>query len=201
MSERNSSLKRQTLETEVHVSCRLDGSGQADIDLPIGFLQHMLIALAKHSRFDLSVRGMGDIEVDDHHLTEDVAITLGRALQAAWSEQSALVRYGNALLPMDDALVLVAVDISGRPYLHWDVTMPSGKVGSFDTELVGEFMRALAINAGLTLHVQLLHGENSHHISEAVFKGLGRALRQATRLDLDSGSLPSSKGAVVWQNQ
>ena len=201
MADRISSIRRQTRETTVEVVCQLDGNGEAVLALPIGFLEHMLTSLAKHSHFGLSVSGTGDSQVDDHHLCEDVAITLGRALQVAWSRSEAIHRFGTAFVPMDDALALVALDISGRPYLHWQVTLPQARIGSFDTELVAEFMRALAVNAGITLHITLLHGTNTHHIIEAIFKALGQALYQATRIDSALGGVPSSKGAVQWVEQ
>lgn len=201
MGDRIATVKRESGETAVLVSCSLDGRGQAELDQPIGFLGHLLTALAKHSRFDLTVNARGDTEVDDHHLCEDLGLTIGRALRLAWSGNPALCRFGQALLPMDDALALVAVDISGRPYLAWDMTLPEQRVGSFDAELVPEFLRALTQEAGITLHVRLLAGRNAHHSLEAVFKALGLALRQASRMDVDLDSVQSSKGEVKWLAQ
>lgn len=201
MVNRMATVKRESRETLVAVSCCLDGGGQAELDQPVGFLGHLLTALARHSRFDLTVSARGDTEVDDHHLCEDLGLTLGRALRLAWSNNPVLCRFGHALLPMDEALALVAVDISGRPYLAWDVTLPDQRVGCFDAELVPEFLRALTQESGITLHVRLLAGRNAHHCLEAVFKALGLALRQATRIEAELDGVQSSKGEVRWLAQ
>ncbi len=201
MRKRTATVKRESRETAVTIICCLDGYGQAKLDQPVGFLGHLLTALAKHSRFDLTVTARGDTEVDDHHLCEDLGLTLGRALRLAWSSTAGLCRFGQALVPMDDALALVVVDISGRPYLAWDATLPGQWVGNFEAELVPEFLRALAQEAGITVHVRLLAGRNTHHILEAVFKALGLALRQATRTDAELDGVQSSKGEVKWLAQ
>jgi imidazoleglycerol-phosphate dehydratase len=195
-SERICKISRRTAETEVSVCLALDGSGRRDIATGIPYLDHMLEHLAVHSLFDLEVRCQGDVSVDDHHSVEDIGIVLGQALSEALGDKVGIVRYGSQLLPMDEALVLVALDFSGRALLSYDVPGLAPKVGSFDTELVPEFLRALAQHAGLTLHVRLLHGSNSHHVLEAIFKGLGRALGQAVALDPRRAGIPSTKGVL-----
>jgi len=187
---------RKTKETEVAVVWKLDGSGKAELAIEVGFLAHMLELLAKHGRFDLTVRAAGDTEVDDHHLTEDTGIGLGEALREALGDKASINRYGSACIPMDEALALVAVDISGRPYLTYDVPLPATKVGSFDTELVEELLRALVNHAGITLHVRSLAGRNTHHIIEAVCKALGHALRQAVGRDDTLAGALSTKGMI-----
>jgi imidazoleglycerol-phosphate dehydratase len=194
---RKAELERQTAETEVTVHLDLDGTGQWEIETGIGFLDHMLSHVAVHGLLDLSVRAQGDLHVDAHHTVEDVGIVLGQALRQALGDRAGIVRYGQSLLPMDDALALVALDVSGRGLFCGDLPFPSSQVGRFDTELVGEFLRALSRHAGITLHVRLLSGENTHHQIEALFKGLGRALRQAVALDPGrSGAVPSTKGVL-----
>jgi len=194
--ERICELSRKTAETVVSIRLALDGSGQRDIDTGIPFLDHMLEPVAVHGPFDLQVRCKGDTQVDDHHSVEDVGIVLGQAFREALGDKVGIARYGSQLLPMDEALVLVALDFSGRALLVYDVALPAPKVGTFDTELLPEFLRALAHNAGLTLHVKLIHGSNTHHIIEAIFKGLGRALGQAVALDPRRGGVPSTKGVL-----
>lgn len=189
-------INRITRETEVRVSLELDGSGQADIDTGVPFLDHMLHHVALHGLFDLTVHARGDVEVDDHHTVEDVGIVLGQALAQTVGERTGLTRYGSQLLPMDEALALVAVDLSGRSVLVYEAELPAAKVGTFDTELVREFLRALSQHAGLTLHVRVLGGENTHHIIEAIFKALGRALGQAVTLDARRADVPSTKGVL-----
>lgn len=195
-SERICKLSRRTAETEVFVCLSLDGSGRRDIATGIPFLDHMLEHVAVHGLFDLEVRCQGDTSVDDHHSIEDVGIVLGQALSEALGDKLGIARYGSQLLPMDEALVLVALDLSGRGLLSYEVPGLASKVGSFDTELVPEFLRALAHHAGLTLHVKLIHGSNTHHILEAIFKGLGRALGQAVALDPRRMGVPSTKGVL-----
>ena len=195
-SERACEVSRKTAETEVFIRLALDGSGQRDIDTGIPFLDHMLGHIAVHGPFDLEVRCKGDTQVDDHHSVEDVGIVLGQAFREALGDKVGIARYGSQLLPMDEALVLVALDFSGRALLVYDVALAAPKVGAFDTELVPEFLRALAHNAGLTLHVKLIHGSNTHHLIEAIFKGLGRALGQAVALDPRRASIPSTKGVL-----
>lgn len=187
---------RKTKETDVAAAVNLDGGGKAEMVMNEGFLTHMLELIAGHSRFDITVRAAGDTAVDGHHLTEDIGIVLGDALRAALSEKSGINRYGSVCLPMDEALVLVSLDISGRPYLAFDVPLPAAKAGNFDTELVEEFLRALVNHAGLTLHVRLLAGRNTHHIIEAVCKALGHALRRAAARDGNLDGVLSTKGVI-----
>lgn len=194
---REARIERKTAETDITLSLNLDGQGRADIDTGVGFLNHMLELLSFHSRFDLSVRCQGDTQVDDHHSVEDIGIALGQAFSQALGDKKGIVRYGNFLLPMDEALVLCAVDVCGRDTLGYQVSIPTEKVGAFDTELVEEFLLAFARNAKAALHFVQLAGTNSHHIIEAVFKGLGRALGQAVAMDAGrSGETPSSKGVL-----
>ncbi|MDR3121628.1 MAG: imidazoleglycerol-phosphate dehydratase HisB [Clostridiales bacterium] len=195
---RTATIARKTNETDVKLSLALDGAGIADISTGCGFLNHMLTLFAKHGGFDLTVAARGDTDVDFHHLTEDVGIVLGQCVKEALGEGRGIARYGSMLLPMDEALVLVALDISGRAYLCYDVALASPKVGDFDTELAREFLLALCRSLSLTLHVKLLAGGNAHHVIEAVFKGLARALRQAVAIDAArSDEIPSTKGALL----
>ena len=194
---RKASITRTTAETDISVEINLDGTGIYDNQTGVGFFDHMLDQLSRHALIDMTVRCKGDLHIDDHHSVEDVGIALGQALTEAVSEKRGIFRYGSCLLPMDDALVRAALDISGRPFLVWNVDFPTSKIGTFDTELVREFFQALATHGGLTLHVDALHGLNSHHIAEAAFKSVARALRQA--LDVDprqADSIPSTKGAL-----
>ena len=194
---RQAAITRKTKETDIQLSLNLDGAGRADIDTGVGFLNHMLELLAFHSGFDLTVRCKGDTWVDDHHTVEDIGIALGQALSDALGDKKGITRYGNFLLPMDEALVLVAVDLSGRDTLGYQVQLPTEKVGTFDTELVKEFMLGFTRNAKACLHFHQLAGENTHHIIEAMFKGLGRALRQAVAIDpTRAEETPSSKGIL-----
>ena len=193
---RQARIQRQTKETEIELSLDLDGQGEHEVDTSVPFLDHMLCHVAVHGLFDLTIRAQGDTDVDDHHTVEDVGIALGQALNEALGDKAGLTRYGSQIVPMDEALALVAVDISGRGLLVFEVEFPQAKVGRFDTELVGEFLRALAHNAGLTLHVRLLNGRNTHHVIEAIFKGLGRALRQAVGVDSRRAGVPSTKGVL-----
>ncbi len=195
---RTADVTRKTAETNIALTLCLDGSGRAQIDTGIGFLDHMLTLLAVHSRFDLAVKCTGDTNVDDHHSTEDIGIALGEAFRQALGEKRGICRYGSMLLPMDEALVMCAVDLSGRSTLRFDLRLPAQKVGSFDTELVEEFFLAFTRTAGVTLHLRQLDGTNTHHIIEAAFKGFGRALRQAVAADPAAGDeIPSSKGTLA----
>ena len=194
---RTRTITRQTAETNISVTLNLDGTGTYDNQTGVGFFDHMLDQLARHSLIDMTVRCTGDLHIDDHHTVEDVGIALGQALTAALSDKRGIVRYGACLLPMDDALVRTALDLSARPYLIWNVTLPTPKIGAFDTELVREFFTALATHGGITLHVDMLHGINSHHIAEATFKSVARALRMAVETDpRKADAIPSTKGAL-----
>ncbi len=194
--QRIAQLHRQTNETDVMLTLDLDGHGRWEGETGVPFMDHMLSHVAVHGLLDLAVQATGDTSVDDHHTVEDVGIVLGQALAQAIGDKQGIVRYGSQLIPMDEALALVALDFSGRGLLVYDAPLPAAKVGTFDTELVPEFLRALAHNAGLTLHVQLFHGQNTHHIIEAIFKGLGRALGQAVALDPRRSGAPSTKGIL-----
>lgn len=194
MSERTAEIHRRTGETDVRVQLDLDGAGTAEIETGVGFLNHMLTLFARHGRFDLTVQATGDTHVDDHHTTEDVGIVLGMALRDALGDKHGVARYGHAYVPMDEALVRTALDLSGRPYFVYDVTVSSAKVGTFDTELVEHFCRSVAFHALMTLHIDALRGENTHHILEAVFKSLAVALHDASRIVRDD--LPSTKGTL-----
>ncbi len=194
---RSAQIHRVTAETDVSLSLGLDGTGQGSIDTGIGFLDHMLTALARHASFDLEVKVAGDLHVDFHHTTEDVGIVLGQALTRALGNKAGIRRYGHAVVPMDEALVEAAIDISGRAFLVWKVEFPRDKIGTMDTELFEEFFRGFSGNAGLSLHVTQKAGTNNHHIAEACFKAVARALRQATEPDPRSqGRIPSTKGSL-----
>ena len=194
---RTASIERKTNETDISVTVNLDGTGLHDISTGVGFLDHMLEQLSRHSLIDMTVRAKGDLHIDAHHTTEDVGIALGQALKAALGDKRGITRYAHCYLPMDETLTRVALDISGRPWLIWKVDFPTEKIGDFDTELFHEFFYALAMNAGITLHVENLYGRNSHHIAETCFKGLARALRAAAEIDPRAAdSLPSTKGAL-----
>jgi imidazoleglycerol-phosphate dehydratase len=194
---RTATLARTTSETEISLTLDLDGTGQAAIATGIGFLDHMLTALARHSSFDLNLRARGDLHIDAHHTTEDVGIVLGRALNEALGEKRGIRRFGHALVPMDEALAEAAVDISGRAHLAWSVAFEQARLGEMDTELFEEFFRALAGNALITLHVTKRAGRNAHHVAEACFKAAARALRMATELDPRAGNaVPSTKGTL-----
>ncbi|MDM8164648.1 imidazoleglycerol-phosphate dehydratase HisB [Roseovarius sp.] len=194
---RTSQITRKTAETEIDVTVDLDGTGQYDNETGVGFFDHMLDQLARHSLIDMKIRCTGDLHIDDHHTVEDVGIALGQALREAVGDKKGITRYGACLLPMDDALVRAALDLSGRPFLVWNVDLPTPKIGTFDTELVREFFQALSTHGGITLHVDALHGFNSHHIAEAAFKAVARALRDAVETDpRKADAIPSTKGAL-----
>lgn len=194
---RAATIKRKTSETGVEVSVDLDGTGKADVKTGVGFFDHMLDLLARHSRIDLTVRADGDLHVDFHHTTEDVGIALGQAVRKALGDMAGITRYASLYMPMDETLTRVALDISGRPVLVFKAAFPSQKIGEFDTELVREWFNAFAMNAGVTLHVETLYGDNSHHIAESCFKGLARALRVALAIDpRNAGEIPSTKGQL-----
>ncbi|GGE26214.1 imidazoleglycerol-phosphate dehydratase [Primorskyibacter flagellatus] len=194
---RSATIKRKTAETEITVSLSLDGTGLYDMKTGIGFFDHMLDQLARHSLIDMDIHCKGDLHIDDHHTVEDCGIALGQAIAKALGDKKGIRRYGSCLLPMDDALVRTALDLSGRPFLIWNLDLPSPKIGTFDTELVREFFQALSTHAGITLHVDLLHGLNSHHIAEAAFKSVARALREAVETDpRKADAVPSTKGTL-----
>ena len=196
MDKRIATLKRTTKETDVEISLDIDGAGEANVGSGIGFFDHMLILFAKHGLFSLSVKAQGDLVIDGHHTVEDIGIVLGQALAKATGDKAGIRRYGHVYVPMDEALVLVVVDFSGRPFLAFDAELGQGRIGEFDVELTEEFLRAVAVNAGLTLHVKVLAGKNRHHIVEAIFKALGRALSQSLERDPRVQGVPSSKGML-----
>ena len=194
---RSATLTRKTAETEITVTVTLDGTGRYANATGVGFFDHMLDQLARHALIDLEITAKGDLHIDDHHTVEDTGITLGQALAQALGDKRGIRRYGSCLLPMDDAQVRTALDLSGRPYLVWNVDLPTAKIGTFDTELVREFFQAFSTHAGITLHVDLLHGINSHHIAEAAFKSVARALREAIEIDpRRADAVPSTKGSL-----
>jgi imidazoleglycerol-phosphate dehydratase len=194
---RSGSVKRTTKETDIEAAVHLDGSGKSDISSGIGFLDHMLDLLARHSRIDITVKAKGDLHIDHHHTTEDVGIALGHAVKQALGDMKGITRYADVHVPMDEALTRVAIDISGRPFLVFKAEFVRDKVGSFDTELVQEWFQAFAMNAGITLHAETLYGTNDHHIAESCFKALARALKVAVAIDPRAkGDVPSTKGSL-----
>jgi len=194
---RCATLTRETAETSVTATVALDGTGACTIETGVGFFDHMLHQLGRHALIDVTLKAAGDRHIDDHHTVEDCGIVLGRALARALGDKAGVRRYGSCLLPMDEALVRAALDLSGRPFLVWDVAFPTEKIGAFDAQLVREFFTAFAMNGGITLHVSLLAGANSHHIAEACFKAVARALREAVEPDpRAAGALPSTKGTL-----
>ncbi len=193
---RTASIARKTNETEISLHLQLDGSGEAKVQSGSGFFDHMLTLFARHGDFDLTLRCKGDVQVDDHHTVEDIGICLGEAFREALGELRGVTRYGHIILPMDEALILAAVDLSGRGHLSYTAALPSQKVGSFDTELAEEFFLAFARAGRLTLHLQQLAGRNTHHIVEGMFKALGRALKMAVALEPGKDEIPSTKGVL-----
>jgi imidazoleglycerol-phosphate dehydratase len=197
MTARTAAISRTTKETQVEVHVNLDGTGAYNVSTGIGFLDHMIEQLSRHSLIDITVKTVGDLHIDGHHTTEDTGIALGEALAKALGNRAGITRYGDALVPMDETLTRVALDISGRPYLVWRTSFSQPKLGALDTEMVKEFMAALAGSAGITLHVETLYGVNNHHIAESCFKGLARALKVAVALDpRQAGVIPSTKGTL-----
>ncbi len=194
---REASVERNTKETRITASVRLDGSGQYDVSTGIGFLDHMLEQLSRHSLIDITLKAEGDLHIDYHHTTEDTGIVLGQAVSQALGDRTGIVRYGSEMIPMDETLTRVALDASNRPYLIWKVALPRDKLGEMDSELFKEWFQAFAQHGGLTLHVENLYGRNSHHIVESCYKGLARALRQAIEIDpRQAGAVPSTKGSL-----
>ncbi len=194
---RSAKITRKTAETDISVEIELDGTGRYDNQTGVGFFDHMLDQLSRHSLIDMRVRCAGDLHIDDHHTVEDVGIALGQALNTALGDKRGIRRYGECHLPMDDAQVRAALDLSGRPFLVWNVALPTAKIGAFDSELVREFFQAFSTHGGITLHIDQLHGINSHHIAEAAFKAVARALRMAVEADPRKGdAIPSTKGSL-----
>lgn len=194
---RTATITRETAETSISVTLDLDGTGTYDNQTGVGFFDHMLDQLSRHSLIDMTVRAEGDLHIDDHHTVEDTGIAIGQALVKALGDKTGIRRYGSCLLAMDDALVRAALDLSARPFLVWNLDLPSAKIGTFDTELVREFFQALSTHGGITLHVDALHGVNSHHITEAAFKAVACALRDAVETDpRKADAIPSTKGAL-----
>lgn len=194
---RTAEINRKTAETDIALSLNIDGRGNSDIDTGCGFLNHMLTLFAKHGRFDLDVKCKGDIDVDYHHTAEDIGICLGQAFAEALGDKKGIIRYGSMILPMDETLILAAVDISGRGYLNYALEIPTDKIGDFDSELVEEFWLAFIRNFACTLHIKQLEGKNSHHIAEGAFKAVARALKEAVKIDADyADEIPSTKGVI-----
>jgi len=196
VASRSSEVERETRETKIRLALALDGTGRSSVVTGVAFLDHMLELCAKHGLFDLDASCVGDVQVDAHHSTEDVGIALGVAIDRALGDKAGLRRYGHCVLPMDETLVTVAVDLGGRPYWSWHVAMPTQRVGDFDTELAADFWQAVATNARMNLHVVLHHGRNSHHVIEAIFKAAARAIRDACEIDPRVVGVPSTKGAL-----
>ena len=194
--DRIAKIKRHTRETTIELSLNLDGRGESEIQTGVGFFDHMLTHLSKHSRWDLSIKATGDLEVDSHHTVEDVGLCIGGALKDALCDKAGLKRFANASVPMDETLANVAVDISGRPTLVFNVQFTTDKIGDFDVQLIQEFFHAVANTAGLTLHINVPYGRNSHHIAEAIFKSAAQALGDATRIIDPAGEVPSTKGSL-----
>lgn len=196
MSERRAEIVRTTRETDIRLALNLDGTGQTSINTGVGFLDHMLDLFGRHALIDLEVSCRGDVAIDDHHSTEDVGICLGQALNQALGDRAGIRRYGSITLPMDEALATCAVDLGGRPFWSGEIVFPSPKIGTFDTELVAEFWQAFTIHGRLNLHVRQHSGKNAHHISEAIFKGVARAVREACERDPRNTGIPSTKGSL-----
>ncbi|WP_256522080.1 imidazoleglycerol-phosphate dehydratase HisB [Halobacillus sp. A5] len=193
---RKAELSRKTRETDIELEFTIDGQGKSILDVQVPFMSHMLELFTKHGLFDLTVNGKGDVEVDDHHLTEDIGIVLGQALREALGNKYGIKRYGSITLPMDETLLTVAIDLSDRPHLEWRAELPKSRVGTFDTENVHEFFWKLAVEARMNLHIVVHHGHNTHHIIEAMFKAFARALDEATQLDPRIKGVPSTKGSL-----
>lgn len=195
-ADRTAEIVRKTRETDIRLSLSLDGRGRAEVSTGVGFLDHMLELYARHSLMDLSVTCKGDLHIDDHHTTEDIGICLGQAIDRALGDRAGIRRYGHVILPMDETLVTCAVDLGGRPYWVWNAPMPAPKIGTFDSELVADFWQAVTTQGRMNLHVLLNYGRNTHHVSEAIFKGLARTLRMACERDPRNEGVPSTKGSL-----
>lgn len=196
MTNRTAEIVRKTRETDIRLSLDLDGQGRAQVSTGVGFLDHMLELFARHSLCDLTVAGAGDLQVDDHHTTEDVGICLGQAIDRALGDRAGIRRYGHCILPMDETLATCAIDLGGRPYWVWNAAMPSPKIGTFDSELIADFWQAVTTQGKMNLHVLVHYGRNTHHVSEAIFKGLARSLRMASERDPRNEEVPSTKGTL-----
>jgi imidazoleglycerol-phosphate dehydratase len=196
VANRTAEIVRKTRETDIRLNLDLDGEGKAHIATGVGFLDHMLELFARHSLFNLTAVASGDLQVDDHHTTEDVGICLGQAIDRALGDRAGIRRYGHCILPMDETLVTCAIDLGGRPYWAWNAPMPAAKIGTFDSELVADFWQAVATQGKMNLHVLLHYGRNTHHVSEAIFKGLARSLRMASEHDPRNEGVPSTKGTL-----
>ncbi len=196
MGDRKSLIKRKTGETDIEIEFNIDGKGSYEINTGVGFLDHMLSLLAKHGNFDLTIKVKGDLNVDSHHTIEDIGIVLGQCIKEASGERNGIKRYGTCFLPMDEAMAMVSVDVSGRPFLVFEAELPAQKLGDFDTEMTEEFFRSFAFNAGITLHGKVLYGKNTHHMIEALFKALARALKEALTMDEAIKGVMSTKGIL-----
>ena len=196
MEVRKAYLDRSTTETSIEIELNIDGTGKNNIDTGVGFFDHMLVQIARHGFMDLNIKADGDLQVDNHHTVEDVGILLGQVINKALGDKKGIIRYATVFTPMDEALSMVSLDISGRPYFHYDVEYTAHRTGEFEVQLVEEFFRALAFNSGITLHIKNLHGRNDHHIIESIFKAFGRALDQATQKDPRIEGVMSTKGKL-----
>jgi len=194
--ERKAEINRKTLETEVRVELNFDGTGNSQVETGIGFFDHMLVLMAKHALIDMQVSVKGDISIDSHHSIEDTGIVIGQAIFAALGNKESIRRYGTAFVPMDEALAMVSLDLSSRPFLYFDVPFSRAKIGEMESEMIEEFFRAVSVHAGITLHIKMLHGKNNHHMAEAVFKAFGQALRQAALIDERIPGVFSTKGVL-----
>ncbi|HEY8420781.1 MAG TPA: imidazoleglycerol-phosphate dehydratase HisB [Thermoclostridium sp.] len=194
--QRIAEVSRKTSETDVYVKLNIDGSGLSKIDTRIGFFDHMLTLFSRHALIDIEVVSAGDLNVDTHHTIEDTGIVIGQAISKALGSKESIARYGTAFVPMDEALAMVSLDLSSRPFLHFEADFPSEKIGDMDTEMVEEFFRALSVHGGITLHIKLIHGKNNHHIAEAIFKAFGQALRKACEIDDRIKGVLSTKGTL-----
>lgn len=194
--DRKAEINRKTLETEISVKLKLDGTGNSQVDTGIGFFDHMLVLMAKHALIDMQISVKGDISVDDHHSVEDAGIVIGQAISSALGSKESITRYGTAFVPMDEALAMVSLDLSSRPFLYFDVPFSRAKIGELESEMIEEFFRAVSVHAGITLHIKMLHGRNNHHMAEAVFKAFGQALRRAVSIDERIPGVFSTKGVL-----
>lgn len=196
MSKREAAIDRKTFETDIHVKLNIDGEGKSEIDTGVGFFDHMLTLMAKHGLMDVNIKAQGDLYVDSHHLVEDTGIVIGKCIEKALGDKKGIKRYGTAFVPMDESLAQVSLDISGRPFLVFEGEFAAERLGNFDTEMVEEFFRAVAFNSGITLHARVIYGKNTHHMIEALFKALGRAISEAVQIDGRIKGVMSTKGSL-----